>query len=128
MADSMVEKPLNDGLHDHQGYVVARVSNADVDMIVVLITTINLLLNAYRSYHVPGMPAHFCVDMAYRLMHEGHGHMNIGTVSIDGKFHVIAQVITSHEDTKAHQFAFRNIKIELARIVGEKIINGGRID
>ena len=124
----MVEKPLNDGLHDHQGYVVDHVVNAEVDMIVVVLTTINLLLNAYRTYYVPGMAAHICCDLAYRLMHEGHGHMNIGTVSIDGKFHVIAQVITSHEDTKAHQFAVRAIKKELARIVQERITNGVRID
>ena len=79
-------------------------------------------------YQVPGMAPFWSVDMAYRLMAEGHGHMNIGTVSADQKFHIIAAGVVSHENTAAHQFVFRAIKLEVERIVNKRFAEGRTID
>ena len=77
---------------------------------------------------VPGIAPHLSMDMAYRLMREGHGHMNIGCVSIDCKFHTIAAAVTSHENTWTRQFVLRAIKTEVERLVKKRLQNNGRID
>ena len=124
MAKSFEFVPTN----DHQMYLIGMWMDADNGIVCLVFSTINLLLNAYRMYFVPGMAPFFSVDMAYRLMLEGHGHMNIGTVDAGQVFHIIAAGIVSHENTATHQFVFRAIKTEVERIVEERSLAGKRID
>ena len=113
---------------DNEPYVVDSWIDGDTGTVIVLVSTRKLLLNVYRVYNVPGMAPHLSIDMAYRLMQEGHGHMNIGCVSIDQKFHTIAAAVCSRENTSTHQFVLRALKKAVTELVAERRKSGGRID
>ena len=80
----------------------------------------NLLLNAYRQMQY-GNQVKIYVDCSYRYMVEGWGVMIVKVGAFNQKGHTVAYAMISKEDSSAHKFVFKTIKLELEKIVNEKI-------
>ena len=99
--------------------------------LVAVLSTENLLLNAYRQM-LWGLPSFFAADASYRLTEERNGVYPVITTNLAMQTKTkqamqtktIAYGIISHGHHKAQKFILGNIKAELARLIKQKVDNG----
>mmetsp|Transcript_4743 Transcript_4743/g.13969 ORF Transcript_4743/g.13969 Transcript_4743/m.13969 type:complete len:254 (+) Transcript_4743:882-1643(+) len=84
--------------------------------ILVVFSTENLLLNAYRQ-QICGMPCLMCVDFTHRLTFEGFNMCMIGTISPSQHYKCIGFAVTSDESETTHVKIFRALRHEIESIV-----------
>jgi hypothetical protein len=76
------------------------VADADQERCIIVHTTENLMLNAYRSSLLhKNKKTLLALDHTYRLVHEGHATLVVATVAPDQSTHVIAYATCSDEAT-----------------------------
>jgi hypothetical protein len=75
----------------------------DDGSLVAVLTSENLLLNAYRLQFW-GNPIFFAADASYRLTQEGNGVFPVITTNLAQQTKTIAYGVISHEHHKAQSF------------------------
>ena len=88
----------------------------DDGSLVAVLTSENLLLNAYRLQFW-GNPIFFAADASYRLTQEGNGVFPVITTNLAQQTKTIASGVISHEHHKAQRFIFASIKCALEELV-----------
>jgi len=84
--------------------------------VVVIFSTENLLLNAYRQ-QTSGMPSLVCVDYTHRLNLEGFNMCVVGTISPSQHFKAIGFAVATDENAETHQLIFDKLKAEISAVV-----------
>ena len=107
----------------HSVYVVGIECNAESGTLVAVLSTENMLLNAYRQTFW-GNPIFFAADASYRLTQEKNGLYPVITTNLAMESKTIAYGIISHEHHKAQRFILASIKAEVERIVKSRTENG----
>ena len=94
--------------------------NSSPPRILALLSSENLLLNAYRQMQY-GSSIKIYIDASYRYTVEGWGVLIVKVNSMDGKGHTVAYAMCSREDSAAHHWIFSTLKAEVERLVNELI-------
>jgi hypothetical protein len=89
--------------------------------IVAVISTENLLLNAFRASQQGG-PISLHVDASHRYhCNDWLFYLPVSVTSMNQSCHIVAYALTSSEDADAQEFMFCAVKHHVERIVNEKI-------
>jgi hypothetical protein len=110
------QKRLIPNFTEHSTYLIGIRCDSGTALLIAVLSTENLLLNAYRQSFW-GQPLFFASDASYRLTREGYGLIPVHTVTIEQKTKTIAYAIVSNEDHKTQHFIFRVVKDEIERVV-----------
>jgi hypothetical protein len=103
-------------------------TTADDPRVVVVFTTDELVLNAYRQwYHTGKTDLHFQIDASYKYTTQKRmGYIPIKTLSHCQKGHTVAYAVINTEDTVAHKHILGAVKAAVERIVNERIDRGDK--
>jgi hypothetical protein len=112
------ERIANFGMHSV--YLLGLECNAEIETIVAVFSTENLLLNGYRQTFW-GNPICFGADASYRLTKEKNGLFPVVTTNIAMETKTIAYGLISHEHHKAQRFIFQTIKTEIEKVVRRRL-------
>ena len=82
----------------HSMYLLGIDCRPDDDSFVAVLTSENLLLNAYRQQFW-GNPIFFAADASYKLTQEGNGVFSVITTNLAQQTKTIAYGVISHEHT-----------------------------
>ena len=96
----------------HSMYLLGIDCRPEDNSLVAVLTTENLLLNAYRQQFW-GNPIFFAADASYRLTQEGNGVFPVITTNLAQQTKTIAYGVISHEHHKAQRFILASIKSAL---------------
>lgn len=107
--------------NDDTAYVVGEYEVDDSKKrVVIVVSTENLILNAYRQLCY-GQDLAFNVDASYKYTVAQHyGLLPIYVASPTQEGHVVAYSVINKEDHAAHELVFENVKADLERIVKER--------
>jgi hypothetical protein len=112
---------------DHHSVFLLGVDfDPDTNRLVAILSTENLLLNAYRQRHW-GFPIFFNGDSSWRYTKERIGLYPILTTNIGQNGKTIAYALISHETREVKEFIFRIVREGVERIVNELIESGNAI-
>ena len=103
--EAVKERLLQEGLpfDSNTSYVLKGwEADADQQCCIIVQTTENLILNAYRySCASDNGKVLLAMDHTYRLVHEGHATLLVGTISPDQSAHLIAYATCTDETGKS---------------------------
>lgn len=109
--------------NEHSTYLLGLQSCSESKKIIAVISTENLLLNAYRQ-RFWGQPVAFACDASYRVTREGNGIYPVVTISLGQKTKTIAYAIISNKKHQMQKFIFSSIKEEVEKIVRARTLLG----
>ena len=122
-AFEMYKREVITNFNTHSVYLVALDINAESNSLVAILSTENMILNAYRQ-RFWGNPIFFAADASYRLTQEKNGVYPVITTNLAMETKTIAYGIISHEHHKAQRFILQSIKSEVERLIKVKTHNG----
>jgi hypothetical protein len=105
---------------EHSTFILDKVVDVNKRTVVAVLSTENLLLNAYRQRFF-SQPLFFACDISYRYMKEGWGIYPIITVNLSQQSKTIAYGFLSKEHTDAQDFIFRTLRTGVENIVNKRI-------
>ena len=113
----LIEKGI---FNEDTAYIVGEPEiSSETGRVTFVISTDNLLLNAYRQSQF-GLPQYVQIDTTHRVISEGHCLLPITTTTVLQKCKVISYGICSSEDVQAHQCCIKNTRMGVNAIVHER--------
>jgi hypothetical protein len=109
--------------NEHSVYLLGLRCDAASETLVAVLSTENLLLNAYRQQFW-GNPIFFAADASYRLTQEKYGVYPVITTNLAQQTKTIAYGIISSENHQAQTIIYSSIKKELELIVNSRKATG----
>lgn len=112
--------------NEHNTYLVGDHYHLDSDKeeLIAVFSTENLVLNAYRQLNF-GCPVFWYVDASHKYTMEGYPLFPVKVVCGNTQVgHVIAYGVVSHDNQSCHQFVFDSIKLDVERIINDRLDRG----
>ena len=113
--------------HEHSTHVLGLpVIDPPTQRITLVVSTLNMLLNAYRQI-ASGFPPFVAVDATCRVVIEGHCFMPVCTSSGSIKCHIIAYAVCNNEDKASHYTVIKTVYDAVCDAVNEMRVSNTHI-